>query len=166
MYSSIPPPTACYQKAEPTGTRIFARRGQNQFVLQVAQALKQAIEIMTTPLDERRQFFQLSATDSRLHVRNLEIVAKMRINVFVVVTLRKFSALAVKAVSAKIILARRTHAIASPVAERANQLMQFRIVGVNCAALPHSQMMRGIKTRSADVADCPREFFLPVDCVA
>ena len=87
------------------------------------KCLAQAVKIVTAALHELGKLFQLRAADRRLHIRGFEVVAKMRIHVFMVVANGQFPVLAVKAMLTQIIHARRANAISAPVAHRTDDLM-------------------------------------------
>ena len=100
---------------------------------------------MAAALDEAREFLELGAADSGLHVRDVQVQAEVRVDIFVVVSFRQLAVLAVEAVAAVVVLAGGTDAVASPVAEGARDFVQQRVVGIDGAALPHRHVMRRIE---------------------
>ncbi len=125
----------------------------------------QPLEIPTTLFDECGEFFKLSRTDRRLHIGRLQVVAKMRVDIFVIVACGKFAVLTVKSMSAEVVPARRTYAVASPIAEGANNFVQQRVVCIDCAALAHSHVMRRIETRCTDIANSSSQLIFAVNSV-
>ena len=55
---------------------------------------------------EVRQFPELGHSDGRLHVSQLQVVADVRVSVFVIVSERQIAQLPVKALAAGVVLAR------------------------------------------------------------
>ena len=76
----------------------------------------------------------------------------MAVHILMVIAFRQLTVLAVEAMTAEVIMARRTDAIASPVTIGQNQAVQLRVIGVNATALAHCHMMRRIEAAGADVA--------------
>src|SRR5262249_8754050 len=76
------------RKAEPTWLGIGRCSGQDEIRRQVEEAIAQSAEIAAPGFDELRQFRKLGQADRGLHVGRLEVVADVRINVFVIVALR------------------------------------------------------------------------------
>ena len=74
-----------------------------------------------------------------------------------VIALREFPVLAVKAVAAEIVDPRGATAVPAPVAHGAEYIVQDYILRVDRAALSHRHVVRRVKARSADVADGARE---------
>ena len=72
----------------------------------ILQALTQCAEIGAAFLDEPGQFLQLRDADRRLHVGQLQVVADVRVGVFVVVAAGQFAELPVEAFAAGVVLAR------------------------------------------------------------
>jgi len=74
------------------------------------------MQIALSRVDERRQFLQLRNAHGRLHVGGFEIIANVRIDVFVIVAVRQLSQLPVETLAAGIPLQERT-SNPSPVAK-------------------------------------------------
>ena len=97
--------------------RGVRRQHEIKKLLAIAQTAPQIIPIVDARLDEVRQLLQLRAPDGGLDVERLEIVAEVRINVFVIVALGQFAQLPVKPFSAGVVHAAGAPAIAAPIAE-------------------------------------------------
>ena len=74
-----------------------------------------------------------------------------------VIAFGKLTVLPVKTVSAEVVLARGTAAVATPVAYGTHDNVELGVVGIGGPTLPHRHVMRGVEGRGADVADGPRE---------
>ena len=66
------------------------------------------LPVMPSAFDERREFLQLFAANSCLHIGNLKAVTEVTVNIFVVISLREFSVLSIKPMAAEFISSRRT----------------------------------------------------------
>ena len=87
----------------------------------------------------------------------------MRIYILVIVANRKFTILAVKAMTTEIILTRCTDAVSSPVSERTCNSVQKWIVCINSTTLSHCHMMWRVKTGGSDITDRSCQFILTVN---
>ena len=74
-----------------------------------------------------------------------------------VITGRQFTVLPVEAMTAEIVVPRRTYAVPAPVPQGTHDAVQQRMIGVNRAALTHRHMMGRVKARSAYVSESPRK---------
>lgn len=157
---------AGHEEAEPAGTGVRAGLGQDELVLGRLQRLLQVVEVMTATLHEARELLQLGAAHSGLHVRDVEVQAEMRIDVFMVVAFRQFAVLAIETVAAVVVLAGVADAVAAPITERTHNFVEQRIVRVDGAALAHRHMMRRVEAGRANIADGTRELLLAIDDVA
>src|SRR5439155_18521132 len=105
------------RKSEPTGVRTCRRFGQNKEFLQVLQPGPQAREVALAGGNEFRQFLKLRYADRGWQIRCFEVVPDMRVDVFVIVTVRQLAEIPIKALAARVGLSRIAPAVASPVAE-------------------------------------------------
>lgn len=105
------------QEAEPGRAAVGSRFRQDQLVGGGLQRGAQAVPVVAAALDEGRELLQLLAADGGLHVGDLEVIAKVAVDVLVVVALGQLAELTVKAVAAEVILAGGADAVAAPVAE-------------------------------------------------
>ena len=86
--------------------------------LQLRELLKSGNKIRKIPfavLRETFQFFQLGASDSRLHIGGFQIVTEVAVHIFVIVAHRQGAELFCKTASAGIVDTGLTPAIPSPV---------------------------------------------------
>ena len=105
----------------------------------------------------------LRTADGRLQIRRLKIIAKLRINILMIVSQRQFPVLSVETVLAKVIRPRRAGAVSPPISEGTHDLAQKRVICINRSSLTHRDMMGRIKARRADIPYRTRIFFLAVD---
>src|SRR5699024_10737308 len=105
------------------------------------QSFAQYLEITTTGLYNIIQLLKLGATDGRLHVCHFQIKAEMAVYIFVVVTRRQLTELACETALARIVHTAHTPAVAPPVTERADYLVQFGIICIDCTALAHGHVV-------------------------
>ena len=126
----------------------------------------QACKILPTLFDEGGQLLELCAADRRLHIRDLEVVAEVRVDVLVIVALRQFAVLSVETVAAEAILARRADAVAPPVAQRTQDAEEQSVLRIDGAALAHCHVVRWVEARRADVADRSRIALPAVNLIA
>lgn len=154
-----------HEEAEPARVAVCAWFRQDELVLDVLQAVLEIVEVVTAALDEAREFLELGAADSGLHVRDVQVQAKVRIDVFVIVAFRQLAVLAVEAMAAVIILTGGTDAITAPVAHRAGDLIEQRVARVDSAALSHRHVMWRVEAGRAEVTDTARELLLAIDRV-
>ena len=106
------------KETEPGRTAVFGRLGKNELICgrAVFKSLAEPVPVMTSALDKRRELFELFYAYRSLKVGDLEIISEVAVNILVVVSLREFAILTVKAVSAEIVTSRRADAVSSPVA--------------------------------------------------
>ena len=98
--------------------------------------------------------------DSRLHVGQLEVVADSAVAVLVVVATRQGSELPVEPLAACVVFAGLAPAVAAPVAERLDDLLQQWIVGEDGPALAHRHVVGRVEADRGKIAQCP-DFLTP-----
>ena len=134
-------------------------RGQRE-IKDVGDTIKTGAErfpILLTRFDEGGEFLELLATDGSLGIERLQVIAKVAVNVFVVVALGEFAELPAKAFVAGVVLAGSAPAVASPIAEALGVGLERGFADdVNRPALAHRQVMRRVKRLRGDVAESPR----------
>ena len=108
-----------------------------------------------TPFDEPRELLQLRHTDSGLHVGCLEVVADVRVDVLVVVTVGQIAQLPVEALAARVLLPRLAPAVTAPIAERFENGLHLRRVREHASALAHRDVMGGIEAHRREIAERP-----------
>ena len=107
---------------------------------------------MAAALDKAGELFQLFAADGGLHIGHFQVIAKVAVNVLVVIACGQFAILTVKAVAAEVIMAGRADAVAAPVAVALDQAVQQRAVCIHAAALAHRHVVRRVEAGGADIA--------------
>src|SRR5437660_3113549 len=91
------------------------------------------------------ELMELLAADGCLDFERLQIVAKVAVNVFVIVAMRKLPQLPAEALVAGVVLARGAPAIAAPVSKRLGNPFQPAAARKNGPTFTHGQMVRRIK---------------------
>ena len=81
------------EEAEPRRVGVGRCFRENQILLQVGEIFEQIVRVLRPALDERIELLELLDADRRLPVGNLEIVADVRVGVFVVVASGQVAAL-------------------------------------------------------------------------
>src|ERR1035438_2623937 len=94
-------------------------RGQHEIekFLQAGESVAEYHPVAGTRRDERGQFLELLAADRGLDVQRLEVVAEVRINVFVVVAFRQFAQLPAPAFVTGVVRPAGAPAVATPITE-------------------------------------------------
>ena len=75
----------CDDITEPGGIGILRGPGKDETVFVGFQNLGEFPEILFAPGDELLEFLELGAADGGLHVRHLEVIADVAVNVFMVI---------------------------------------------------------------------------------
>ena len=93
--------------------------GQAEFedIFEVSETSAEDFPVSFTGFDEGGEFFKLLPADGGLRVERLEVVAKVAVDVFVVVAFRQLAELPAEALATGVVLARGAPAVAAPVAE-------------------------------------------------
>ena len=76
----------------------------------------------------------------------------MAIDVLMIVAVRKFAKLPVKAFPASVVLPRRAPTVSPPVSQRFCNLLEFAMSSEDCAPLAHGDMVRRVETLRGEVA--------------
>ena len=97
-------------------------------------------------LNELGQTIHLCQRTSSLHVGNLEIVAEVRVGIFMVIARWQRTELPAKAFATGVVATRCTVAITPPVAKRFDNAFQVAIVGEDRSAFAHGDVVRGVET--------------------
>src|SRR3989338_4727402 len=103
-------------KAKPGRLRAGIQSGQNDEFLAGLQGLVEPRKITPALCHEFGNPVRLHNTDSRLEIRGLQVIADMRIDVLMIVTLRKIPQLPAEALRAGVGFTRSAPAIPSPIA--------------------------------------------------
>src|SRR4051812_10791679 len=86
-------------------------------LLEIGQAVAQILPVVPAGFAEGGKLLDLLPADGCLNVERLQVIAEVRVNVFVVVAEREFTELPAEAFTAGVVLAARAPAVAAPVAE-------------------------------------------------
>ena len=107
------------QESEPGRTAIGYGLRQNQFVRggRTCQRIVEPLPVVPTALSKAGKFLKLLTANRRLHIRNLQIIAKVAVYILVVIALRQLAVLTIKAVPTEIILAGGADAVPAPIPE-------------------------------------------------
>ena len=146
------------REAEPAGVRAGRRGGEDKHVLQRLEARAKPGEVAAAGGDEAVELVELGHAHGRLHVGELQVVADVGIDVFVVVAVRQVAELPVEPLAAGVVVPRLAPAVAAPVAEALHELFELRRIGEHDAPLAHRHVVRGIETARrhvAELADVP-----------
>ena len=111
----------------------------------------ETVEVFSSRGDKSGQFFQLCHTNRRLHVSQFQVVANLRVNVLMVVTIRKPTKLPIKPATASVIMTSRTPTISTPVTQRLNYLAHACSFCLHTSTFSHRHMMCGVKTRRRQI---------------
>ena len=133
------------------------RDRQQQPVLVRAERIEQPGVVALARGDEPVEPGQLGDADGRLHVRGLQVVAEVAVDVLVVVAVRQAAELLAEALAAGVVLAAGAVAVAAPVADRARDPGQRLVIGHDHAALAGRDVVRRIEGRGRQVAERARE---------
>src|SRR5712664_4979020 len=135
------------RQAEPKPGRLTVCCGdrQQKNIFEMLKAIPQIFPIASTCLNEFIQPFKLGEPDRGLHVGNLQIIAEVRVDIFVIISERQFSELPAKPLLASVVLARVAVTIPSPIADRFDNSHEDGGIAEDGAALPHRDMVRGIE---------------------
>ncbi len=115
---------------------------------------QKVLEVRAALGNEGRQFGKLTEADRRLHVGHLEVISDVAVGVFMIVSGRQVAQREVVAFPAGIVLPRVAPAVASPIAERFDELFQDRAVGEHGPPFAHRQVVRRVKAHGRNVAEC------------
>ena len=125
--------------------------------LQISQTVIEELKVFFPLLDKAGEFFKLGAAYCRLHICCLQVVAKMGVNIFVVISVRKSSMLPCEPPSAGIVLAGCAPAVTAPVAHGQHNLFQELVIGIDRSAFARCHVMWWIEAGGGDVAEGPRK---------
>ena len=140
-------------EAEPAWISVLARYGEDENVFQWKQGVAEIGEVGLATLDEAGELGDLRDAERGLHVGRFEVIADVRVGVFVVVAAGQGAELPVEALAAGIVDAGLAPAIAPPVAEAVDQDLQGGFVGEDGSAFSHGDVVGRIKTYGGDIAE-------------
>ena len=140
------------REAEPRGIAVGGGLGNFQEITEAGETVAQQPEVELAGGDEAGSPLQLGQATCGLHVRDLQVVAEVGIDVFVVVALREAAKLLGEAFAAGVVAARGAVAVAAPVAEGFCDGLQLAIVGEHGAAFAHRDVVCWVEAEGGDVA--------------
>lgn len=139
--------------AEPGGIGILRGPGKDETVFEGFQDLGEFPEILLTPGDELVKFPELGATDGGLHVRDLEVVADMAVNVFVIITKGQGAELLAEAFPAGVAFPPGAVTIPAPVADGAGDAGQIVVIRGHTAPFAQGDVMGRVEGKGGEVAE-------------
>jgi len=143
---------------EPGGIGILRGLGQNEIVFIGFKDFIEFMEVFLAPGDELLEFLELGAADRGLHVRYLEIIADIAINVFVVITKGQAAELLAEAFSAGIAFPPGAITIPTPITDGAGDAGQVVVIGGHAAPFAHGDVMGGVEGKGGEVAEGSGQF--------
>ena len=141
------------RKAKPAGVRPGRRVGEHEHVFERLEARAEPSEVFPAGRDEAVELVELGHAHGRLHVGELQVVADVGIDVFVVVAVWKVAKLPVEPLAAGVVVARLAPAVAAPVAEALHEFFELRRIGEHDAALAHRHVVGRIEAARGHVAE-------------
>ena len=114
------------------------------------------LEILFAPGDELIEFPELGATDGGLHVRDLEVVADVAVNVFVVIAVGQSAELLAEAFPAGIAFPPGAVAIPSPVTEGTGNPGEIVVIRGHAAPFAQGDVMGRVEGKGGEVAEGAR----------
>ena len=142
-------------EAEPRRVGVLWSVRQQEPVLERTQGFEQASVVGPPRGAELDEAAQLCAADRRLHVRRLEVVADVAVDVLVVVAVGQGPELLREALAAGVVLAAGAVAVPAPVTHGPGDARQLLVVGDDHAALAHGDVVRRVEGRGRDVPNVP-----------
>ena len=140
-------------EAKPGWVAVRCSLRQQQELFAVLQARLQVDKVRLARRDEFFHAVHLRQRAGGLHIGDLEVVAKVRIGVLVIVAMWQVAQLLAEALAAGVVLAWLAVAVPTPVTDRFDDLAQLVVVGEHCAAFAHGDVVGGVKAQCADVAE-------------
>ena len=138
---------------KPGGVGTLCCFGEDKIVLILLEAVCPFVEIAAPRLTKIIEFLELLHPYRRLHIGHFQVVADMRINIFMVVTGGERSVLPRKPFSADIALARPAETVAAPIFKRLDNAGKRVIRCERRTAFAGCDMVRGVKREGGKVAE-------------
>ncbi len=125
-------------------------------LLEVTESISEVFPVVDPGLDEGGEFLELGAADGGLDVQGLQVVAKVGVNEFVVITLGEVAELPVEPFGTGVVDAAGTPAVATPIAEAVDDGFKFEAVDdVDGAPFAESEMVRRVERLGGEVSESP-----------
>src|SRR5438552_4856689 len=144
-----------HREYEAEGRRFGPRGfgGQDEELLIALHVVAHGAPVLASRHDEARQLLELLASDRRLEVERLEVVADMGVGVLVVEPERQGAELIAKALAAGVVLAWFAPAVAAPVAEGAGDPVHLSARGEHRATLARRHLVSRIEGEGRKIAE-------------
>jgi len=143
---------------EPGGIGILCGPGQDEAVCIGCHDLGEFKEILLTPGDEVRKFLELGAANGGLHIRHLEVVAYVAVNVFMVVAIGQSAKLLAEALAAGVVFPTCAVAVPAPVADGTGNAGKIIVIRGHAAPLAQGDVMGGVEGEGGEVAESAGKF--------
>jgi len=125
-------------------------------LVEIGKSGAEVFPVLRPSLDEGGKFPELLAPDGSLGIKGLQVIAKVAVGVFVVISRREFAEIPSEAFAAGIVLARRTPTVTSPVTETLRISFQWRTGNnIHGSSLSHGQVVRRIERLGGDISESP-----------
>src|SRR5438128_158983 len=141
------------REAEPARLGAVRRLREDELVLIARECLAEEGVVATAGGDEVVEAVELLDPDRRLQVGRLQVVAEVRVDVLVVVALRKVAVALLETDPAGVLAAGIAPAVAAPVADRLDDPLQARPVREHGAALAHRDLVGRVEREGREVAE-------------
>ena len=138
---------------EPGGIGVLRGPGKDEAVFEGFQHLGEFPEILLAPGDELIEFPELGAADGGLHVCDLEVVADMAVNVFVVIAVGQGAKLLAEAFPAGVAFPPGAVTIPAPVADGAGDAGQVVVIRGHAASFAQGDVMGRVEGKGGEVAE-------------
>src|SRR5687768_3306752 len=141
------------RETEPARLAVLRRAREDEHVGQLGEAIVQPLPVVPAALNEAWKLLEPRDADGGLHVGRLQVVADVRVDVLVVVSVRQVAELPVEPLAARVLLPRLAPAVTSPVSKRLEDRLHLRRVREHTPALPHRDVVRGIEAHGGEVPE-------------
>jgi len=143
---------------EPGGIGILRGHGKDEIGFVGFIEFIEFVEVIFSSGDELLEFLQLGAAYGRLHVRHLEVITNVAVNVFVIITSRQGAELLPEAFPASVAFATGAVTVPTPVTNGAGDPGQVVVIRGHAAAFPHCYMVSRIERKSRYMAKSSSQF--------
>ena len=138
---------------EPRGVGPIGRPRKSEKFWPFREPFGPSAKIFFSSFNEERELLHLLRADGGLHVCDLQVIADMRIDIFMVVTFRQIPILRGKSFPTSIVLASSAIAIATPVADGSSGASQYFVVGEDATAFPHRYVVSRVERAGGYMAE-------------
>jgi len=141
---------------EPGGFGILRSPWQDETVFIGFQDLSEFLKILLALGDELLEFLELGAADGGLHVRYLEVVTDVTVNVFMVITEGQGAELLAEAFPAGVAFPPDAVTVPAPIPDGAGDAGQVVVIRGHAAPFSQGDVMGGVEGKGGEVAVCAR----------